>query len=108
MTVDGVTAGDLEDGSVQFGWFYDANRTRGAEPRQVTQRGNRTTFVFPAEETGIDTAPGGPDGNIRVRLFGKNGRGRPVRGTATVERATDTKSQEDNRGRGKKGKPPNR
>jgi hypothetical protein len=108
VTVDGVTAGDLEDGSVQFGWFYDANRTRGAEPRQVTQRGNRTTFVFPAEETGIDTAPGGPDGNIRVRLFGKNGRGRPVRGTATVERATDTKSQEDNRGRGKKGEPPNR
>ena len=99
VTVDGVTAGDLEDGSVQFGWFYDVNRTHGAKPRQVTQRGKRTTFVFPAEETGIDTAPGGPDGDVRVRLFGKKGTGRPVRGTATVESATDTEGREANDGR---------
>lgn len=95
VTVDGVSAGDLEDGTVQFGWFYDVNRARGAEPRQATQRGNRTTFVFPADETGIDTAPGGPDGDVRVRLFAKrDGTGRPVRGTATIE-ASEKKAASD-------------
>ncbi|MBB6646954.1 DUF7405 family protein [Halobellus ruber] len=90
VTVDGVTAGDLEDGTVQFGWFYDVNRARGAEPRQVTQRGNRTTFVFPAGGTGIDTAPGGPDGDVRVRLLAKrNDTGRPVRGTAEVDASSE-------------------
>ncbi len=85
VAVDGLTAGDAEDGSVRFGWFYDVNRAGGAEPRQVTGRGNRTTFVFSADETGIDTAPGGPDGDVRVRFVAKRpDTGRPVRGTAEI------------------------
>lgn len=85
VTVEGAVAGELTDGTVRFGWFYDVNRARGAEPRQATQRGRRTTFVFPADETGIDTAPGGPDGDVRVRFFAKRSDGgRPVRGTAEV------------------------
>jgi hypothetical protein len=85
VTVDGIAAGDLADGTVRFGWFYDVNRARGAEPRQAAQRGNRTTFVFPAEETGIETAPGGPDGDVRVRLYAeRDDTRRPVRGTATI------------------------
>jgi hypothetical protein len=86
VTVEGVAAGDLAEGTVQFGWFYDVNRMRGADPRQERQQGNRATFVFPADETGIDTAPGGPDGDVRVRFFAKRADDhRPVRGTATVE-----------------------
>lgn len=107
VTVDGVTAGDLGDGSVQFGWFYDVNRARGAKPRQVTQRGNRTTFVFSADETGIDTAPGGQDGTVRVRLFAKRTEtARPVRGTAEIavnegERGAKGQKNEGNNGRNK-------
>lgn len=72
------------------------DRARGADPRQVTQRGNRTTFVFPADETGIETASRGPDGDIRVRLFAKReGTGRPVRGTATVEASEDEGNPKD-------------
>jgi len=106
VTVDGATAGDLADGSVRFGWFYDVNRARGAEPRQVTQRGNRTTFVFPADETGIDTAPGGPDGDVRVRLYAERERTlRPVRGTATVDPGEGGKKRgEESERDGKKGR----
>ena len=87
VTVDGTTADALADGTVRFGWFYDVNRARGVAPRQVTQRGNRTTFVFPADGTGVDTAPGGPDGDVRVRLSAKRAdTGRPVAGTASVDR----------------------
>ena len=101
VTVDGVTAGDLRDGTVRFGWFYDVNRARGEEPRQVTQRGNRTTFVFPADGTGIDTASGGPDGNVRVRFFAvRDGTGRPVRGTVTIDSDEKSKGKEGNPGRG--------
>ncbi len=101
VTVNGVTAGDLEDGSVRFGWFYDVNRARGADPRQVSQRGNRTTFTFSAAETEIDTAPGGSDGDVRVRLFAKReDGGRPVRGTATVHPGT-TGSKGRSKGKGR-------
>lgn len=106
VTVDGVVADDLADGSVRFGWFYDVNRARGIEPRQVTQQGGRTTFVFPADGTGIDTAPGGPDGDVRVRLFATDAdTGRPIRGTATIDPDEDSDSGSDSdsssgRGRG--------
>ena len=105
VTVDGVTAGDLRDGTIRFGWFYDVNRARGAEPRQVTQRGNRTTFVFPADGTGIDTAPGGPEGDVRVRFFATKDRsGQPVRGAATVqgdEGEAEGEDEKESPGRGK-------
>jgi len=97
VTVEGAVAGEFADGTVRFGWFYDVNRARGAEPRQATQRGQRTTFVFPADATGIDTAPGGPNGDVRVRFFAKRkDNGRPVRGTAEVA--------PDSKGGGPKGK----
>lgn len=90
VTVDGATAEEFGDGSVQFGWFYDVNRAQGAEPRQTTQRGNRTTYVFPADETGIDTAPGHSDGTVRVRLVAKRSEtGRAVRGTAELQGSSD-------------------
>ncbi|MXR52924.1 hypothetical protein GRX03_15095 [Halovenus sp. WSH3] len=95
VTVEGLSAGDLADGTVRFGWFYDVNRSRGAEPRQETQRGNRTTFVFPADETGIETAPGGPDGDVRVRLYAeRDGTRRPVRGTATIDGKREDASEQ--------------
>lgn len=84
VSVEGAAADALE--SVQFGWFYDANRQVAAEPRPAENRGNRTTFLFPADETEIDTPPGGPDGDVRVRFLARRAEtGRVVRGTATVE-----------------------
>lgn len=95
VTINGIIDGAFEDGSVQFGWFYDVNRARGAEPRQATQRGNRKTFVFPADETGIDTAPGGSDETVRVRLFAKRKEtGQPVRGTAELQLDADRDDSE--------------
>jgi len=80
---------DLRDGSVRFGWYYDVNRARGAEPRQVNQHGNMAILVFPADETGIETAPGGPDGDVKVRLYAEEADTlRPVRGSTTVEHPT--------------------
>jgi hypothetical protein len=85
---------------VRFGWFYDVNRGGGAEPRSDgnrgkgagpngRQKGNRTTFVIPADETGIDTAPGGPNGNIRIRFFAKReDTGRSVRGSDLTNEPT--------------------
>ena len=84
VTVKG--APKIDPTTVQFGWYYDVNRQRGATPTDVRGRGGRLTFRFPAAETGIATAPGGPDGDIRVRLLGKHEQsGQVVRGTATLD-----------------------
>ncbi|OYR39257.1 hypothetical protein DJ82_09950 [Halorubrum sp. Ib24] len=104
VTVDGITADAIEDGSVRCGWFYDVNRAGGAEPRQVVQRGNRTTFVFPADGTGVDTAPGGSDGSVRVRFLAKRSdTGRPVRGTAEIPQTASGNAGQ----KGKKGQKKN-
>ncbi|WP_435195942.1 DUF7405 family protein [Natronomonas sp. EA1] len=77
--------------TVRFGWFYDVNRGRGARPSRVSNRGGTFTAVFPASETGIDAAPGGPNGDddVRLRLFAKRSDSRrPVRGTASLRTVT--------------------
>ncbi|MFB6270794.1 MAG: hypothetical protein ABEH83_12680, partial [Halobacterium sp.] len=85
VTVAGVDADALAADSVRFGWYYDVNRGRGATPARSTTGADSSTFEFPAAETGIDAAPGGPDGDVRVRLFAKREATlRPLRGTATV------------------------
>jgi len=75
VTVEGVTPDDLADGTVRFGRYLEVNAGGGTEPRQATQQGNRTTFVFPVEGTTLD------DGG-KARLFAKRTESlRPVRGT---------------------------
>jgi len=78
VTVEGVTAGDLADGTVRFGRYLAVNAGGGVEPRQARQQGKRTTFVFPADGTDLD------DGGT-ARLFAKRADTlRPVRGTTEV------------------------
>ncbi|MFB6118507.1 hypothetical protein [Halosegnis sp.] len=87
VTVDGLAAGDLAKGSVRFGRYLEVNAGGGVEPRQVRTRGNRTTFVFPADGTSL--ADGGT-----ARLFAKrDGSLKPVRGTATVSEETKGKQK---------------
>ena len=75
----------VDPDTVRFGWFYDVNRGRGASPTSISKKGGSLTMEFPASETGIDSAPGGSDGDVRVRLFAKqNGSQRPLWGTETV------------------------
>ena len=83
VTVEGATAEELADGTVRFGRYLEVNAGGGVDPRQVRQRGNRTTFVFPVEGTNLD------DGG-KARLFAEfEGTLRPVRGTATLEEGDD-------------------
>jgi dye decolorizing peroxidase len=78
VTVDGLDAGEIADGTVRFGRYLEVNAGAGVAPRQTRQQGNRTTFVFPAEGTNLE------DGST-ARLFCKRaGSLKPVRGTATV------------------------
>lgn len=88
-----VETGDLgpdqvDQGTMRFGWFYDVNRGRGAAPDGVSAEEDGLVALFPADETGIDAAPGGPDGeeDVRLRLFAKRPDSRrPVRATASLE-----------------------
>lgn len=78
VKVDGVSADELADGSVRFGRYLEVNAGGGVEPRQVTQQGNRTTFVFPVAGTALE------DGG-KARLYAERAETlRPVRGTAQI------------------------
>lgn len=78
-------APELDRERIQFGWYYDVNRQRGATPESVERHGGSLHLAFDPQATGIETAPGGPDGDVRVRLLGfRADTGRPVRGTATM------------------------
>ena len=99
-----VTVSDaptLDPDSLQFGWYYDVNRQRGASPAKAKRKGDTLRLRFDAAETGVDSAPGGPDADVRVRLLGERAdTGRPVRGTASL---TDGRAPKPGRGRGRDG-----
>jgi len=83
VTVDAAIAETIDSETIRFGWFYDVNRGLGVDPENIKPKGRSTTYEFPADGTGIESAPGGPDGDVRVRFFAKRAdTGRPVRGTA--------------------------
>jgi len=93
VTTEDLSNGQIDTETARFGWFYDVNRGIGAHPSQSTNKGGALTLEFPADKTGIDSAPGGPDGDsdVRLRLFAKrSGSRRPVQGTANLQDVTGT------------------
>jgi len=105
VTVEGIDAGDLADGTIRFGRYLEVNAGGGVEPRQEQQRGNRTTFVFPVDGTELE------DGG-KARLFAeREGSLKPVRGTATIDEESkgsegdsEKEDEGENGGNGNNGK----
>jgi hypothetical protein len=109
VETDDLSKGHLETDTVRFGWFYEVNTGGGASPSTISNRGGTLTLEFPADETGIEAAPGGPDGedDIRLRLFAKrSGKAPPVRGSTNLQDAqtiseNQKQGNEENQGRGR-------
>lgn len=97
-----LSRGQIETETVRFGWFYEVNSGSGASPSAISNRGGTLTLEFPADETSIEAAPGGPDGegDVRLRLFAKRGADNsPVRGTVNLQAVqTDSESEDDQQG----------